>query len=115
MVANFNNLQTHPVCNVLSTNEINPSENIFNNNVMHNGISKIVKSWTFNQFPPEKQEAPATLHRRRGYNTTWHRRIAVIVQNHPLGPFGRKQESLIVLRVFRVWADSNLNVPGWPP
>ena len=32
VVANFNNLQTHP------------SENIFNNNVMHNGISKIVKS-----------------------------------------------------------------------
>ena len=28
VVANFNNLQTHPVCNVLSTNEINPSENI---------------------------------------------------------------------------------------
>ena len=50
MVANFNNLQTHPVCNLLSTNEINPSENIFNNNVMHNGISKIVKSWAFNQF-----------------------------------------------------------------
>ena len=50
MVANFNNLQTHPVSNLLSTNEINPSENIFNNNVMHNGISKIVKSWAFNQF-----------------------------------------------------------------
>ena len=46
VVANFNNMQTHPVCNVLSTNEINPSEN----NVMHNGISKIVKSWTFNRF-----------------------------------------------------------------
>ena len=51
IVANFNNLQTHPVCNLFSTNEINPSENIFNNNVMHNGISKIVKSWRFNQFP----------------------------------------------------------------
>ena len=44
VVANFNNLQTHPVCNLFSTNEINPSENIFNNNVMQNGISKIVKS-----------------------------------------------------------------------
>ena len=75
VVANFNNLQTHPVCNVLSINEINPI-----------------------------------------YNTTWHRRIAVIVQNHPpVVRFGRKQESLIVLRVFRVCADSNLNVPGWPP
>ena len=50
VVANYNNLQTHPVCNLFSTNEINPSENIFNNNVMHNGISKIVKSWRFNQF-----------------------------------------------------------------
>ena len=50
VVANFNNLETHPVCNLFSTNEINPSENIFNNNVMHNGISKIVKSWRFNQF-----------------------------------------------------------------
>ena len=50
VVANSNNLQTHPVCNLLSTNEINPSENIFNNNVMQNGISKIVKSSRFNQF-----------------------------------------------------------------
>ena len=47
VVANSNNFQTHPVCNLLSTNEINPSENIFNNNVMQNGISKIVKSWRF--------------------------------------------------------------------
>ena len=29
VVANFNNLQTHPVCNLFSPNEINPSENIF--------------------------------------------------------------------------------------
>ena len=29
----------------------------------------------------------------------------------PVVRFGRKQDSLIVLRVFRVWADSNLNVP----
>ena len=50
VVANFNNLQTHSVCNLFSTNEINPSENIFNNNVMQNGTSKIVKSWRFNQF-----------------------------------------------------------------
>ena len=50
VVANFNNLQTHPVCNLSSTNEINISENIFNNNVMQNGISKIVKSWRFSQF-----------------------------------------------------------------
>ena len=50
VVANSNNFQTHPVCNLLSTNEINPSENIFNNNFMQNWISKIVKSWRFNQF-----------------------------------------------------------------
>ena len=50
VVANFNNLPTHPVCNLFSANEINPSENIFNINVMQNGISKIVKSWRFNQF-----------------------------------------------------------------
>ena len=50
VVANFNNLQTHPVCNLFSTNEITLSENIFNNNDMQNGISKIVKSWRFNQF-----------------------------------------------------------------
>ena len=47
IVANSNNFQTHPVCNLLSANEINPSENIFNKNVMQNGISKIVKSWRF--------------------------------------------------------------------
>ena len=50
VVANFINLQTHSVCNLFSTNGINPSENIFNNDVMQNGISKIVKSWRFNQF-----------------------------------------------------------------
>ena len=43
VAANSNNFQTHPVCNLLSTNEINPSENIFNNNVVQNGISKIVE------------------------------------------------------------------------
>ena len=50
VVANSNNFQIHPVCNLLSTNEINPSENIFNNNVVQNGISKIVKSGRFSQF-----------------------------------------------------------------
>ena len=50
VAANSNNFQTHPVCNLLSTNEINPSENIFNNNVMQNGISKVVKSGRFSQF-----------------------------------------------------------------
>ena len=48
--ANSNNFQTHSVCNLLITNEINPGENIFNNNVMQNGIRKIGKSWRFNQF-----------------------------------------------------------------
>ena len=33
VVAN-SNFQTHPVCYLLSTNVINPSENIFNNDVM---------------------------------------------------------------------------------
>ena len=50
VVANSNNSQTHPVCNLLSTNEIIPSENIFNNNVMQNGISRIVKIGRFYQF-----------------------------------------------------------------
>ena len=44
VAANSNNFQTHPVCNLLSTNEINLSENIFNNDVMQNEISKFVKS-----------------------------------------------------------------------
>ena len=42
--------QGHPVCNLFSINEINPSENIFNNNVMQNGIGRIVKSGRFKQF-----------------------------------------------------------------
>ena len=50
VVTNFNNLQSHPVCNLFSANEINPSENIFNNNVTQNGISNIVKRWRFSQF-----------------------------------------------------------------
>ena len=50
VAANSNNFQSHPICNLISTNEINPNENIFNNNVMQNGISKIVKSGKFNQF-----------------------------------------------------------------
>ena len=58
VVVNFNNLQTHP------------SENIFNNNVMKNGSAKLGKKLEISPIPPEKQEAPATLHRRRGYNTT---------------------------------------------
>ena len=48
--ADSNNFQTHPVCNLLSTNETNPSENILNNNVMQNRISKIVNSGRFSQF-----------------------------------------------------------------
>ena len=71
--ANSNNFQTHPVCNLLSTNEINPSENIFNSNVMQNGITKIVKSGRFNQFLKIGLEeniilkkAPAILHLHRG-------------------------------------------------
>ena len=48
--ANSNNFKTHPVCYLLSTNEINPTENIFNNNVMQKGISRIVKCGRFNQF-----------------------------------------------------------------
>ena len=50
VVANSNNFQTHLVCNLLSTNEINPGSNIFHNNVMQNGISKIVKSGRFRKF-----------------------------------------------------------------
>ena len=75
VAANSNNYQTHPVYNLLSTNEINPSENIFNNNVLQNGISKIAKSGRFSQFlkigpaenfHPEEREDPATLHHAGG-------------------------------------------------
>ena len=50
VVANSNNFQTHLVCYLLSTNEMNPRENIFNNDVMQKGSSKIVKRGRFNQF-----------------------------------------------------------------
>ena len=87
VVANSNNFQVHPVCNLLSTNEINPGENIFNNNVMQNGISKIVKSGRFSQlllkigrsqphYTTQGVEYPAIYS-----HTTWYRRIDVIVQN----------------------------------
>ena len=55
VVANSNNFQTQPVYYLLSTNEINPSENIFNNNVMQKGISKIVKPGRRNQFLLERR------------------------------------------------------------
>ena len=108
VVANFNNLQTHPVCNVLSTNEINPSENIFNNNVMHNGISKIVKSWTFNQFLLKSRRLQPHYIDAGDITQPGTEELLLLFRTI-------HQESLIVLRVFRVWADSNLNVPGWPP
>ena len=118
VVANFNNLQTHPVCNLFSTNEINPSENIFNNNVMHNGISKIVKSWRFKQFllksrrlQPHYIDAGDIIQPGTEELLLSSRKV-----HPPVVRFSRKQDSLIVLRVFRVWADSNLNVPmRWPP
>ena len=50
VAATSNNFQTHPVCNLFTTSEISPSENIFNNNVMQNGISTIVKSGRLSQF-----------------------------------------------------------------
>ena len=88
-VANYTNFQTHPVCNLLSTNEINPSENIFNNNVMQNGISKIVKSWRFllksGRLQPHYIDAGGIIYVDTPIysHTTWHRRIAVIVQKGP--------------------------------
>ena len=75
---NSMNFQTHPVCNLLSTNEINPSENIFNNNVMQNRNIIIVH--------PERRKAPATLHHAGGriyvdiLPIIWHR---LIVQKGP--------------------------------
>ena len=113
--ANTNNFQTHPVCNLLSTNEINTGENIFNNNVMQNGISKIVKIGKFSQFLLK-----STLHHTGG-------RIYVDILPYNLAQkslcyrpersihqsvrFGGKQDSLIGLRVFRGEAGSNLDVP----
>ena len=98
VAANSNNFQTHTVCNLLSTNEINPSENILNNNVMQNGISKIVKSWRFSRFLKSGLKENFILKSGRlqphyitqGVEYTsiyssiiWHRRIAVIVQKGP--------------------------------
>ena len=61
VVANSNNFQTHPVCNLLSTNEINPSENICNNNVMQNGISKILGEVTLSMTGRGRAEASVIL------------------------------------------------------
>ena len=98
VAANSDNYQTHPVYNLLSTNEINPSENIFNNNVMQNGINKIVKIGRFSQFLKIGLEENFILKSERlqphyitqgveytsiYYPTIWHRRIAVIVQKAP--------------------------------
>ena len=107
VVANFNNLQTHLVCNLFSTNEINLSENIFNNNVMQNGISKIVKRWRFNQFllksrrlQPHHIDAGDIIQPDTEESLLSFRKFHASVVR-----FGRKQDSLIVLRVFRVWAE----------
>ena len=82
VVGNSNNFQSY----LLSTNEINPSENIFNNDVMQKGISKIVKRGRFNQFLLKSGRLqPHYIAQGLEYtpiysHTTWHRRIAVIVQ-----------------------------------
>ena len=106
VVANFNNLQTHP------------SENIFNNNVMRNGISKIVKSWRFHQFLLKSRRLQP--HYIDAEDITQPDTEELLLSSRKVHPpvvrFGRKKDSLIVLRVFRVWADSNLKVPRrWPP
>ena len=110
VVANFNNLQTRPVCNLFSTSEINPSENIFNNNERQNGISKIVKSWRVNQFLLKSGRFHPQLHRRRGYNIRRYTPIQpgteeLLLSSRKVYPpvvrFGGKQDSLIGLRVFR--------------
>ena len=120
VVSNFNNLQTHLVCNLFSTNEIDLSENIFNNNVMQNGISKIVKSWRFNQFL--LKSGRLHLHYIDAGDIIY---VDILPYNlaqknccyrpekvHPsVVRFGGKHDPLIGLRVFRGWAGSNLNVP----
>ena len=80
---------------------------------MHNGISKIVKSWAFNHFllksrrlQPHYIDAGDITQPGTEESLLPFRKV-----HPPVVRFGRKQESLIVLRVFRVWADSNLNVP----
>ena len=45
VVVNSNNFQIHQVYNLLSTNEINPSENIFNNNVMQIPYQQNCEKW----------------------------------------------------------------------
>ena len=107
VVANFNNLQTRPVCNLFSTNEINPSENIFNNNVMENGISKIVKRWRFNQFL--RKSGRLQKHYIDAGDIIYVTPIQpvrekLLLSSRKLHPpvfrFGGKQDSLIGLRVF---------------
>ena len=122
VVANFNNLQTHPVCNLFSTNEINPSENIFNNNVMQNGISKVVKSWRFNQFllkrgrlQPHYIDAGDIIYVDILRYNLAQKNCSSRKVHPPLVRFGGKQDSLIGLRVLSGWADSNLNVPWMGP
>ena len=88
---------------------------------MQNGISKIVKSARFNQLLLKSGRLqPHYITQGVEYtsiysHTTWHRRIAVIVQkasSTSQSDFGGKQDSLIGLRVFRGrGTDSNLNVP----
>ena len=101
VVANSNNFQTHPVCNLLSTNEINPSENIFNNNVMQNGISKIVKSGRFNLL---KSGRPRPHYITQGVEYNLAQKNCCYRPErsiHQSVRFGGKQDSLIGLRVFR--------------
>ena len=125
VVANSNNFQTHPVCNLLSTNGINPRENIFNNNVMRNGISNIVKSGRFSKYIlKRKREAPATLdHAGEGggvrkyvdilpYNLAQKNCNRLERSTHQSVRFGDKQDSLIGLSVLGGrGADLNLDVP----
>ena len=109
VVANSNNFQTRPVCSLLSTNEINPSENIFNNNVMQNEISKIVKSWRFNQFllksgrlQPHYIDAGGIIYVDiLSYNLTQKNCFYRRKFHPPVVRFGGKQDSLIGLRVFK--------------
>ena len=103
VVANSNNFQTHSVCDLLSTNEINPSENIFNSNVMQNAISNIVKSGRLNQFLLKSG--------RLQLHYVAHGVEYTPIYSQQSVTFGGKQDSLIGLRLFRGGADSNLNVP----
>ena len=78
---------------------------------MHNGISKIVKSWAFNQFLLKSRRLQP--HYIDAGDITQPGTEELLLPSRTSRQIW--SEAGVFDRVFRVWADSNLNVPGWPP